>query len=125
MQQFYTIITIFIFSTILLVTAWSKEAVEITPATKTLAIEVTDQADLDTGQKIYEKDCGYCHATGTLNAPVVGKKNLWERLSHQGLGHLVENTIFGIGEMEPKGGAHMLSDAEIRLAVVYMVQQSE
>ena len=111
--------------TLTLLTACSKEE----PKTEPPAIETAEKpagtSDLNTGRTIYEKSCAYCHTTGTLNAPVLGNKKVWAVLTNQGLEHMVKNAIFGIGKMPPKGGDHKLTDDEIKLAVEYIVEQSQ
>ncbi len=114
-------------ATLLFFTACADEVTTPTSKITTTdkSVQTAQTTDLSDGQKIYEKSCAYCHTTGTLNAPVLGNKRAWDETKQEGLEHLVSNVIFGIGEMEPKGGAHKLSDEEIKMAVKYIVKTSE
>ena len=127
MRPYILAMTTLLLASILIFTACTKE--ETPPATKTPAIQAAEQAahlaDVNTGREVYEKSCAYCHTTGMLHAPVIGNKRVWDKLRHLGMEHLVENVIFGIGDMPPGGGDHNLSDDEIRLAVECMIEQSQ
>lgn len=86
--------------------------------------EVTP-AMLAQGKAVYEKTCAACHANGVAGAPKFGDKAAWkEHLAHGGLEHMAETTIRGKGAMPPRGGNPKLSDAEIRAAVAYIMENS-
>ena len=130
MRSINMAVALALLTTLTLFSACSKEESAPAPEAKYKppAIQAAEKAagmtDLNTGRTIYEKSCGYCHTTGTLNAPVLGDKKAWTSLMHEGLEHMVKNAIFGIGKMPPKGGDHKLTDEEIKLAVEYIVEQS-
>ncbi len=65
-----------------------------------------------------------CHATGVANAPKLGDKAAWAPRVQQGVPQLVQSAIKGKGAMPPKGGS-AASEAEIRVAVEYMVGASK
>lgn len=73
------------------------------------------------GKKIYDTTCALCHNTGLAGAPKLGDKAAWEPLIAEGLDHLVDVSITGIGAMPPRGGNPNLSDADMRVVVEYMV----
>jgi len=76
------------------------------------------------GEAIYNGVCMACHAAGVAGAPKIGDKAAWEPRVAQGMDALVASSIKGKGAMPPKGGNTSLSDAEIRNAVEYMLQQA-
>ncbi len=79
---------------------------------------------LTQGKAIYEKSCAACHATGAAGAPKFGDKVAWKGHIKEGLDHLVEAAIRGTGAMPPRGGNPQLSDAELRAAVAYIMENS-
>ena len=85
--------------------------------------EVTT-AMLAQGKAVYEKTCGVCHATGVAGAPKLGDKAAWKEHIAHGLEHMAEIAIRGEGAMPPRGGNPKLSDAEVRAAVAYMMENS-
>lgn len=76
------------------------------------------------GEKLYKSVCFACHDAGVANAPKLGDTAAWEPLIASGMDTMVEIAIHGKGAMPPRGGSQA-SDAEIRAAVQYMVQQSQ
>ena len=127
MRSLTLITTILILASLLLLSACSKEETAPAPKSKPPAIQAAEQAaaiaNISTGQKIYVRSCAFCHTTGTSNAPKLGDKDVWSKLMHEGPDHMVKNAIFGIGKMPPKGGDHSLSDAQVKLAVEYIIEQ--
>lgn len=78
----------------------------------------------DVGQAVYTKSCAACHSSGVMGAPKVGDKAVWAGLIAQGEDGLTHNAIAGKGNMPPKGGNMQLTDAEVKEAVEYMIEQS-
>jgi cytochrome c5 len=76
------------------------------------------------GKQVVEAVCAACHATGALNAPKIGDKAAWAKLSKAGLDAVAANAIKGIRQMPARGGNPDLSDTEVTRAVVYMANQS-
>jgi cytochrome c5 len=90
---------------------------------KAKAVEVTP-AMLSQGKAVYEKNCAACHGSGVAGAPKFGDKAVWkEHLAH-GYDHMTEAVIRGKGAMPPRGGNPKLSDAEVRAAVAYIMENS-
>ncbi|MFO1312600.1 MAG: c-type cytochrome [Burkholderiales bacterium] len=73
------------------------------------------------GKQIVDERCASCHATGTGGAPKVGDRSAWTPRASRGLDTLVASAIHGHGAMPPRGGMADLTDAEVRAAVVYMI----
>ncbi|MGH8544009.1 MAG: c-type cytochrome [Gammaproteobacteria bacterium] len=77
----------------------------------------------DKGKAVYDGSCFACHTSGVAGAPKLGDKAAWEPRVSQGMETLVARAIQGFGKMPPKGGAD-LTDADVKAAVMYMVDQS-
>lgn len=91
--------------------------------------EPADGAVAASGSGIYERHCALCHSEGIGGAPVVGDTDAWVARLEQGMKTLYQHAIEGYtgedGIMPPKGGFVNLSDAEVRLAVDYIVGHSQ
>ncbi len=84
------------------------------------------QAD---GAAVYNSGCMACHNSGVAGSPKIGDKDAWADRIAQGMDLLYEHAIVGFqgkaGYMPPKGGFAHLSDDDVKLAVDYMVEQSQ
>ncbi len=82
----------------------------------------------DKGNAVYDGSCFACHTSGVAGAPKIGDKAAWEPRIAQGMETLVARAIQGFqgqgGIMPPKGGRADLADADVKAAVMYMVEQS-
>ncbi|MER2557738.1 MAG: c-type cytochrome [Candidatus Competibacter denitrificans] len=76
------------------------------------------------GAEVYNKVCAACHAAGTLGAPKVGDKAQWETRLAQGLDTLVTHSVSGLRAMPAKGGDPSLTDANLKDAIGYMLDQT-
>lgn len=74
--------------------------------------------------QVYNKVCAACHATGTLGAPKVDSKDQWEPRLAQGLDTLVSHSVSGIRAMPAKGGDPSLTEANLKDAVIYMLEKA-
>jgi len=108
------------------VTAQDREqVVQVAQQVEQKVDEVVIQTkSLVSGQLIYTKACLACHKFGLSGAPKVGDKKTWEPLITEGAAELTKNAINGVGRMPPKGGNSNLSDADVKAAVDYMIEQS-
>lgn len=81
------------------------------------------------GKAVYEASCKMCHATGVMGAPKLGDKGAWAERIATGIAHMEKNAINGFtgktGSMPAKGGNAKLSDADVKLAVAYMVNAAK
>ncbi|NMQ19825.1 cytochrome c5 family protein [Candidatus Competibacter phosphatis] len=75
-------------------------------------------------KQVYDKVCAACHATGTLGAPKVGEKAQWEPRFAQGLDTLATHATNGIRAMPAKGGDPSLTEANLKDAIVYMLEET-
>lgn len=81
-------------------------------------------ADSGAGEALYKQVCVACHAAGVAGAPKFGDKAAWAPRIQTGLDALTTSAIKGKNAMPPKGGS-AASDADIRSAVVYMVNAAK
>jgi cytochrome c5 len=77
----------------------------------------------DSGKAVYQNTCAACHETGVSGAPKTGVKTAWDGRIAKGKDQLVQSVINGMGAMPPKAGNPSLSEAQIRAAVDYIVDQ--
>ncbi len=78
------------------------------------------------GEKIYQKSCKMCHATGMMGAPKIGDKAAWQpRIEARDRDTMVAGTIKGFGRMMPRGGCRSCSDDDIAAAVDYLRSKVE
>ena len=75
------------------------------------------------GKAVVETACAACHATGAMNAPKIGDKAAWGKLTGRSLEALTASAIKGIRQMPARGGNPDLADVEIARAIVYMANQ--
>ncbi len=80
-------------------------------------------AKVSPGEALVKKNCKVCHAQGINGAPIIGNAKMWGPRITKGVDELANNAANGFGLMPAKGGNTELTDAEIRLAVEYMVAQ--
>jgi cytochrome c5 len=76
------------------------------------------------GKAIYDQTCTACHAAGVAGAPKLGDKAAWAPRIATGMDSLLKSVINGKNAMPPKGGNAALTDAQVKAAVAYMVDQS-
>lgn len=96
----------------------------VTPPTATPEAKVATAAGSGAGEALYKQVCLACHAAGVAGAPKFGDKTAWEARIKTGLDTLTASAIKGKNAMPPKGGS-AASDADIRLAVEYMVNAAK
>jgi len=85
---------------------------------------------VDIGKQVYSGLCFSCHGTGLPGIPQLSDAAAWAPRIAQGMDILYERSIVGFvgssGIMMPaKGGNPALSDAEVKAAVDYMVENSQ
>jgi cytochrome c5 len=96
--------------------------ITVTAAAALLSME--QAAAANEGKATYDKVCAVCHAKGIVGAPKLGDKSMWEpRIKKGGADALTASVIAGKGVMAPRAGVPSLSDADIKTAVDYMLNQ--
>lgn len=76
-----------------------------------------------TGEEIVKARCQECHATGKEGSPKIGDVEAWKPRLKNGIDPLVKSAASGHNAMPARGGLAGLSDAELKSAVIYMVNQ--
>ncbi len=97
------------------------KSVKSTPPKAEIAIQ--GGYNLADGRKLYESSCEMCHANQIMGAPNM-EKRVWDILLDQGREKLYEIAIRGNGNMPAKGGCDACSNARIKSAVDYMIEQA-
>ncbi|OHC63235.1 MAG: hypothetical protein A3H93_17175 [Rhodocyclales bacterium RIFCSPLOWO2_02_FULL_63_24] len=72
------------------------------------------------GEQIVNAQCIKCHEKGVDGAPRIGDIAAWAPRYAHGMDFLVRSAIKGHGAMPPRGGMADLTDAEMRVAALYM-----
>lgn len=75
------------------------------------------------GRQLVSERCQDCHATGKDGAPRIGDMDAWKPRLQSGMDNLVKSAIRGHNAMPARAGMDSLSDADMKAAVVYMVNQ--
>jgi cytochrome c5 len=73
------------------------------------------------GEQIVRAQCANCHESGKSGAPKIGDRSAWIARAKKGLDVLVTSAMKGHGNMPARGGLAELSDAELRSAVLTML----
>jgi len=96
----------------------------IAAAAATLMMPAAAMAERD-GATVYNTKCGVCHATGAAGAPKFGDAAAWAPRVAQGMDALLATAQNGKGAMPPKGLCMDCTDAELKAAIQYMVDNSK
>jgi cytochrome c5 len=96
----------------------------VTVSEATTRIPAANSAKID-GKAVYDSTCVACHASGAAGAPRTGDKVAWAARLQTGMNNLYRNALKGKNVMPPKGGNLGLSDAEVKAAVDYLVNQAK
>lgn len=85
-------------------------------------------ATLAIGEKVYKSTCSICHKSGLNGAPRMGSSKAWEPRIAQGKEVLYQHSINGFrgskGSMPSRGSNPRLSEAEVKAAVDYIVENA-
>ncbi len=76
-----------------------------------------------TGEQIVQARCVKCHQAGVNGAPKIGDRDAWIPRLKDGLDAVVRSAINGHGGMPARGGLANVTDAEMRNAVIYMMNK--
>jgi cytochrome c5 len=80
---------------------------------------------MEDGKKLYEKNCSSCHAAGVNNAaPKLGDMTAWQPVIEAGFMAAYENIETGKKGHPVNGGCKDCSDAEIKAALKYLMQEN-
>ena len=75
------------------------------------------------GEQLVRERCQDCHAAGKDGAPKIGDMEAWKPRLQGGVDNLTRSAIRGHKAMPARGGMANLSDADMKAAVVFMVNQ--
>lgn len=100
------------------IATYMKTVVSEEPAKSDTAVTAS------TGPALYGKYCSACHANGANDAPVFGNKADWEKQLKSGINVVMQHAINGINAMPPMGNCTTCSEAQVRAAVQYMIDNS-
>jgi cytochrome c5 len=98
----------------------AAEAAAAAPAAAEPAAAAADRS----GEEVFNAHCVACHGTGVAGAPKVGDSAAWAPRAAQGIDALLANAIKGLNAMPPKGTCMECSDAELKVAIEYMLSKS-
>ena len=76
------------------------------------------------GKAVYEVSCMACHGAGVAGAPKLGDAAAWETRARQGMAMLLEHATKGLNAMPPMGTCVDCSQAELKAAISYMLDQT-
>lgn len=78
------------------------------------------------GDRTVSTICSACHGSGLMGAPKIGDGSAWgARLKKAGaIDALVESAEHGKNSMPARGGHPELTDADLRAAIQWMLDQS-
>lgn len=98
-------------------------------AAKAAASQVAYGGTTD-GKTIFDNLCTSCHTAGVAGAPKVGDKAMWAPRIAEGLDTLIKHATEGYhgpdgNFMPPKGGNPALTDAQVKAAVTWIVDQAK
>ncbi len=77
-----------------------------------------------TGKDLYAKRCQECHATGKDGAPKTGDAKAWGARMEKGMDGLIASAVNGHNKMPSRGGLATISDAEVKLAIEFMISKA-
>lgn len=82
--------------------------------------------DPEAGKKIFLEFCAACHSENPsvdVNAPRINDKEKWKAYRALKMPALLKLTIEGNGAMPARGGCFECSDAQLEMAIKYMLVQ--
>lgn len=80
---------------------------------------------LKVGKKVYTKTCSICHDAGMAGAPQIYNTASWTLRLQKGMPTLYLHAINGFNQMPPKGSCVTCTNAEVKAAVDYIVDNSQ
>lgn len=76
------------------------------------------------GRLLYDQNCSVCHTNGYRGAPKPGDVEAWKPIVQAGFLDTYINVLTGRRGHPPRGACATCSDADLKAAVKYMMQQS-
>ncbi|GGE94347.1 c-type cytochrome [Kangiella profundi] len=78
-----------------------------------------------TGESIYYQSCFSCHERGHGGAPIRGNMEQWQSRLDKGQEIIMTNMVEGYKGMPPKGACFDCSDADLQMALDFMLLPKE
>jgi len=108
----------------------AQVAERIAPAAAKAAASQVAYGGTTDGKTIYDNLCTSCHTAGVAGAPKLGNKTMWGPRIAEGLDTLIKHATEGYhgpdGNFMPaKGGNPALTDAQVKAAVTWIVDQAK
>ena len=94
------------------------------PDGKIANVTPTKKLTMEDGKLLYDQNCSVCHANGFQNAPKPGDIEAWKPMVEAGFLDTYVNVLTGRKGHPPHGACATCSDADLKAAVKYMMQQS-
>jgi len=94
-------------------------------STESSELRKFDSEDIEQGRLIYEGSCNTCHGIGAADAPEISDTFIWGELAAKGINTLVNNVKNGISEHPPKGLCLECTDSDLKVAIIYMISESQ
>jgi cytochrome c5 len=82
------------------------------------------QAEMRSGEQLYEAACKICHQAGVAGAPKKGDEEWVLRVTNKGMDTLVNSVENGLNSMPAGGGCNDCAREEIINAIQYMLPQN-
>lgn len=82
------------------------------------------QAQVRSGEQVYEAACKICHHNGIAGAPIKGDQQWILRVTNKGMDTLVNSVENGLNAMPAGGGCNDCSREEIINAIQFMLPQN-
>lgn len=80
-----------------------------------------EELSANAGELRYKSTCAVCHETGVAGAPKFRNAADWKTRMDVGIDSMLKIAIQGKGGMPPKGTCMQCSDAELKMAIEYML----
>lgn len=84
-----------------------------------------DSEDVAQGRLIYDGGCNTCHSIGAADAPEISDTLIWAELAAKGINTLVNDVKTGINGHPPKGLCLGCTDSDLKVAIIYMISESQ
>ncbi len=97
----------------------------ITAASLLLLSACTPEPQERTGESIYYQSCFSCHERGHGGAPIRGNMEQWQVRLDKGEEAMMTSMIEGYKGMPPKGACFDCSEADLQMALDFMLLPKE
>ncbi|HSW68840.1 MAG TPA: c-type cytochrome [Gammaproteobacteria bacterium] len=94
------------------------------PDGKIASVAPIKKLTMEEGKLLYDQNCSVCHANGFQQAPKPGDVEAWKPMVEAGFLDTYINVLTGRKGHPPHGACATCSDADLKAAVKYMMQQS-